>query len=40
MVENQASFSISVRAREEVSDKLLNAKNPDLYYGNLYIECY
>ncbi len=26
--------------KEETSDRLLKAKNPDLYYGNSHIECY
>ena len=26
--------------RENVSDKPLNARNPDLYYGNSHMECY
>ena len=26
--------------RENAWDKLLKAKNPDLYYENLYIKCY
>ncbi len=29
-----------VQEQEDVLDKPLTIKNPDLYYGNLHIECY
>ena len=30
----------TVESWEDASDRSLNARKPDLYYGNLYIECY
>lgn len=31
---------LPTKVRENALDRLLKAKNPDLYYSNLYMECY
>ncbi len=31
--------TLDVKARDDI-DRPLKPRNPDLYYGNLYIECY
>ena len=35
-----APAAAPVEPREDVSDRPLNARNSDLYNGNLHIECY
>ena len=35
-----AQAAASVKSREDVSDRSLKDRNPDLYYSNLHMECY
>lgn len=39
-IRNQVLTPAQMEAREETSDRLLKTRNPELYFGNLYIECY
>ena len=31
---------LSIKPQENALNRFLKARNPDLYYGNLYMECY
>ncbi len=39
-VRNQTPIAPTAKAREKALNKSLKSKNPNLYYGYLYIECY
>lgn len=40
MTKNQMPLPIFAAAGEKALDKSLKARNPNLYYRNLHIECY
>ena len=40
MAKNQAPPLVSIAAKKKTSNRPLKARNSNLYYGNLYIECY
>lgn len=40
IAKNQGLPLVSIAARKKTSNKSLKAKNPDLYYENLYIKYY
>ena len=39
-IQDQASMTPNVKAKEDALDRLLKSRNPNLYYGNLYMEYY